>query len=598
MRSRNFPTLVTLLCDRVNREPDRSVYTFLTSDETASKSLTYRQLDSQARAIAAQLQSWIKPGDRVLLLYPFSASLDFIQGFWGCLYAGAIAVTDNPPRNLKTLYQLQERINDSQASIILTTQAFRDRLFAQLPDDLDLAKALKSLPWLTTDIISAATAKNWSEPLLTPDSIAFLQYTSGSTGRPKGVAIAHRNVLHNCAAIEQAFNLTVEDRGLIWLPLFHDMGLIGGVMQPIYSQFPVFFLSPLNFIQQPFCWLQAISHHHITVSGGPNFAYDLLCEKVTPQQKETLDLQRWKVAFIGAEPIRSATLKQFAETFESCGFHPTAFLPCYGMAETTVMISGGKNSDLVSILPLDRLALAENRVVLQKITENPDLTKTVVSCGFVGLGMEIKIVHPQKQVECPADEIGEIWVAGGSVGQGYWQHPQATQQHFQAFLNDTQEGPFLRTGDLGFIREGQVFIAGRLKEMMILWGRNHYPHKIEETIENSHAALKANSGAAFSVEVAGEERLVIAHEIKRTFIKKLDCDAVINAMCKAVMENHLAEIYGIILLKPGSLPKTTSGKIQRQLCKTKFLEKHFEPLEFWQSPSSFNSSLQLLNLPN
>lgn len=604
MRSREFPTLVALLRDRAKNTPDRPIYTFLKDGEIPSNPLTHQQLDGRARAIAAQLQTFTKPGDRALAIYPFTASLDFVQAFWGCLYAGVIAVTDNPPHNRQTLLKVQQRLQDSQARVILTTRAFHDRLLNQLPPLPELVATFQSFIWVITDEILPETQKNWQSPPLHTDSIAFLQYTSGSTGNPKGAIITHGNVLSNCAAIEQAFQITPEARGLVWLPLFHDMGLIGGVVQPLYSQFPVFLMSPLSFIQKPFRWLQAISRHRITVSGGPNFTYDLLCEKVTPAQKEILDLRSWQTAFIGAEPIQASTLNRFSETFTDCGFSPHAFLPCYGMAETTLMISGGKRQTLPQILHIDSTILNKSCLVLQKPT-NSSLTnrdfsppiKTAVSCGFVGLEMTVKIVNPQQQSECSEGEIGEIWVAGKSVSLGYWQQKEATQQLFQAYLQDSQAGPFLRTGDLGFLYQEELFITGRIKDTIILWGRNHYPHQIEATVVQSHPALQRNSGAAFSVEIDNQEKLAIAQEIQRQYLKTLDPETVVKAIRQAVMTQHLAEIELIILLKPGSLPKTTSGKIQRQLCKTKYLNCEFEPWYFWQSQTTLGSDLNLLELP-
>ncbi|MEC4894063.1 MAG: fatty acyl-AMP ligase [Oscillatoria sp. PMC 1051.18] len=598
MRSPDFSTVIDLLRDRAECEPDRQIYTFLSDGEIISGSLTCQQLDRQAKAIAAQLQSMVAPGSRALVIYPYSASLEFIKAFFGCLYAGVIAVTDNPPRNRQNLCQLQKRIESSQANIILTTKDFFNRIQSQLQLIPTLAATLRNIPWITTDEIPQSQAENWIEPPLNSDSIAFLQYTSGSTGIPKGVAIAHGNILHNCAVITDAFSTTSESRGLVWLPLFHDLGLIGGVMQPLSAQFPVFLMSPLEFIQQPFRWLQAISRHQITVSGGPNFTYDLLCEKVTPQQKETLDLRGWKVAFTGAEPIRAKTLERFSKTFGTCGFHPEAFYPCYGMAETTLMVSGGKNKYLPAIAHLDRAELAKNRVVTREKNHKQGETKAVVGCGKVGLGIEIKIVDTGTLTEASAGEIGEIWVAGESVGKGYWNNPQETAKTFQVSLANYPEERFLRTGDLGFLHEEQLFITGRLKEMMILWGRNHYPHQIEETVEKSHPALRANCGAAFAVEIDGEERLVIAYEIERNYRQNLEGNAIISAIRQAVMEQHLAEIYEVILLKSGSIPKTTSGKIQRKFCKEKFLADSFDPVWRWQSQSSPGSDLELLNLPS
>ena len=577
----NYSTIIDLLFERAANQPEQTAYTFLADGETESGSFSYQELDTQARAIAAQLQAQVNPGDRALLVYPYNAGLEFVAAFMGCLYAGVIAVTDYPRRHVKSLTQYQQRIVDSQAAIALTTQEFADRVKGQLIANLELAPKLIDLPWIASDRVNPARASDWRQPKIDGDTLAFLQYTSGSTGKPKGVMVTHGNVLHNSEVIYQSFGHHDDTRVLMWLPMFHDMGLIGGVMQPLYGGFPVVLMSPIALAQKPFMWLQAMSKYQITTSGGPNFAYDLLCQKVTAEQRASLDLSNWEVAFSGAEPVRADTLARFAELYAPCGFRKEAFYPCYGMAEATLFITGGIKPDYPTIAYVDRDNLAEDRIVI--VDKESDRAKPVVSCGRTWLGDKAIIVDSQSLTQCHSDRVGEIWVSGTGIGKGYWQQSEETEKTFNAYLPDTGEGPFLRTGDLGFIRDGEVYITGRIKDMMILWGRNHYPQHIEQSLEDCHPALRPNHGAAFSIEVNGEEQLVIAHEVNRTDLRNLNVEEVVGAIRMSLGEQNLANVYGVVLLKTGTIPKTSSGKIQRRACRSKFLDGTLESVGEWQS---------------
>ena len=576
----NYTTLVDLLRARASSQPEQLAYTFLADGETESGSLTYRELDLWARAIAARLQSLVPPGTRALVIYPYHAGLEFIAAFMGCLYAGVVAVTDYPPQQSKSLSQFQERIISSQATIVLTTEALLESIHSQLVTNPELAPKLKDLPWIATERVSLAAASDWQQPQLHRDSLAFLQHTSGSTGTPKGVIVTHGNVLNNSEIIYQSFQHSSDTRVLMWLPMFHDMGLIGGVMQPLYGGFPVILMSPLSLIQKPFNWLQAISRYRITTSGGPNFAYDLLCQKATPERLENLDLSSWDLAFSGAEPVRAETLERFSQIFQPCGFRREAFYPCYGMGETTLFVSGGNKTDSPVIIYVDGNALEEDQVV--PVAKAQEGARAVVGCGRTWLGDQVVIVDPESLTHCPSKRVGEIWIKGASVGKGYWQQPEETERTFNAYLRDTNEGPFLRTGDLGFVQDGELFITGRIKDMMIFWGRNCYPHHVEYTVQNSHPALRPNCGAAFSVEAGGEERLVVVQEVERTYLRNLDVNEVVTAIRQEVAQQHVADVYAIVLLKTGSIPKTTSGKIQRRACRQHFLEDGLNVVGEWQ----------------
>ncbi len=576
-----YSTVVDVLLHRAATQPTQTAYTFLADGENESDSCTYQELDIQARAIAARLLTKVKSGDRALLVYPYTAGLEFIAAFMGCLYAGVIAVTDYPRQHIKSLSQYSDRIVNSQAAIALTTQEFADRVKNQLFANPGMAMKLQAMPWIASDRINLATAASiWQQPHIDPDTLAFLQYTSGSTGNPKGVMVTHGNVLHNSEVIYQSFGHHDQTKILMWLPMFHDMGLIGGVMQPLYAGTPAVLMSPIALAQKPFLWLQALDRYQITTSGGPNFAYDLLCQKITPEQIASLDLSHWEVAFTGAEPVRAETLIKFAELYKPCGFKKEAFYPCYGMAEGTLFITGGNAQDYPKIAYLDKKALTEDQVVA--IEPEEANAKAVVSCGYSWLGDKVIIVDPQSLTECEADHVGEIWATGAGIGKGYWQQTEQTEYTFNAYLSDTQEGPFLRTGDLGFIRDGELYITGRIKDMMILWGRNHYPQHIEETVESCHPALRTNHGAAFSIEVNGEEQLIIAHEINRTDLRGLNIEEVIGAIRQSVGEQNLANVFAVALLKTGSIPKTSSGKIQRRACWGQFLDGSLNLVGQWQ----------------
>jgi amino acid adenylation domain-containing protein len=560
-----FSTLVELLRSRALQKPEQQAYTFLLDGEVEAAHLTYAELDRQARAIAAMLQSYRANGERALLLY--QPGLEYIAAFFGCLYAGVVAVPAYPPQFNRSMLRIQSIVADAQATLVLTTTQILSnmkRWFAYTPE-------LETVTWLTTDSIADGIGNNWREPAVKGDTLAFLQYTSGSTAAPKGVMVHHANLLHNELLIQRAFEHQSQSTVVVgWLPLYHDMGLIGNVLQPLYIGAPCILMSPVAFLQKPLRWLQAISRYKATTSGGPNFAYDLCVRRITQEQRETLNLSSWDVAFNGAEPIRYEILKRFAAAFKSCGFRWEAFYPCYGMAETTLIVSGGKKATSPVVQTVQKAALEQNQVVLAD--EESDEGQTLIGCGRTLLEQQIVIAHPETLTGCSADEVGEIWVSGYSVAQGYWRRPEETETTFHAYLADTGDGPFLRTGDLGFIKDGELFVTGRLKDLIIIRGRNHYPQDIELTVEQSHPVLKPSSGAAFSVDTNGEERLVVVQEVERYYLRKLNVGEVVRAIRQAVAENHELQVYAVLLLKTGGIPKTSSGKIQRHVCRAGFLD--------------------------
>ncbi len=555
--------IVDLLLKRVKESPEKLAYTFSEDGETENSSLTYQQLGQQACSIAAFLQSITTPGERVLLLYP--PGLEFITAFLGCLCAQVVAVPAYPPRRNRNLDRIVAIARDAQPSLILTMPSMVDQIRSQL-QSLDLG----NICCLAVPSRLAARATDWQPGLTTSEALAFLQYTSGSTGNPKGVMVSHGNITHNLAMIKCSFQPDKTSIVLGWLPLFHDMGLIGNVLQPLYSGIPCHLMPPTAFLQKPIRWLQAISQYRATISGGPNFAYDLCISRISAEQKATLDLSCWMVAFNGAEPIRAKTLQRFTEAFADCGFRPEAFYPCYGMAETTLLVSGGMPGHKPVLKHVETSALTRNQIVPLEAAQTGG--QTLVGCGSTILEQDIVIVDPESLEEKLTDQVGEIWVTGNNVAQGYWQNLAKTQETFAAYLANTRKEPFLRTGDLGFLDSNkELFVTGRLKELIIICGRNYYPQDIEKAVQHSHPALRLNGGAAFAVKERGREQLIIIHEVERHYLRRLNVAEVVNSMREAVANEFGLPVDSVVLLRTNSLLKTSSGKIQRLSCRTAFL---------------------------
>lgn len=572
-------TINTLLRQRAEEQPQQRGYTFLLDGEAQETHLTYQALNRQAQAIATLLQHMGAHGARALLIYP--PGLDYIAAFFGCLYAGTIPVPIYPPDPLRlnrTLPRLRAIVADSQATIALTTEnllGVAALLFEQAPD-------LAALQWCATDTVApnteAASASAWRPPEITPESLAFLQYTSGSTGQPKGVMLSHANLLHNLALIHNGFAVTPISRGVIWLPPYHDMGLIGGILQPLYGGFPVVLLSPLDFLKRPLRWLQAITRYRATISGGPNFAYDLCVRKITPEQRATLDLSCWTIAFNGAEPIRPETIDRFASTFAPCSFRRSMFYPCYGLAEATLIVTGGGAEELPVVRHFNTTALERGQA--EPVAPDHPQAQPLVSSGRPLTDQQLLIVHPTDRTHCAPGQTGEVWVASPSVAQGYWRQPEVTAAAFQAALIDVElpgatasvKG-FLRTGDLGFLLDGELFISGRLKDLIIIRGRNQHPQDIERTAEQRVPALRPGCSAAFAIDIAGEEQLVLVHEVERS---TSELEPIAAAVRAAIAEQYELQAYCVCLLAAGSLPKTSSGKVQRHACRADFLDGSLE----------------------
>ncbi|MEZ4774222.1 MAG: AMP-binding protein [Bacteroidia bacterium] len=569
-------TLVDLLTSRAESNSHKLACAFLEKGELPTHEFTYDQLDLRARAIAARLQALGLSGERAILLYP--SGLDYIAAFFGCLYAGVIAVPVYPPQMGKQIDRVLAIVKDSGAKAFLTNQEIMKAIGLFMPELV----AGNPEAWIATDQIENKESTQWHTPAITGQSLAFLQYTSGSTGNPKGVCVTHQNLLHNERMISEAFrHQEGEMIGVGWLPLYHDMGLIGNIIQPIFVGQPIYIMSPLSFLQKPVRWLQAIDRFKATSSGGPNFSYELLMAKTTPEEIAALDLSSWNVAFTGAEPVRADTIRRFSKMFAPAGFREEVFYPCYGMAETTLLISGGDEGKLPAMLHLDPTALGNNEI--KPVEAQTPHAISVVGCGHTWGGQTVQIVHPETMEICKDRQVGEIWVKGESVAAGYWNNPEATEKTFHAFIKTTGEGPFLRTGDLGFIYDNELYITGRLKDLMIIRGKNHYPQDIEHTTGQSHEALKPGGCAAFSIEVSGEERLVIAAEIEPNTLKTHSSESIFGAIKSEIAIRHELQVYAITLLKRRSIPKTSSGKIRRKACKEAYLLKELSIEAEWIS---------------
>jgi len=590
-------SLVEVLRRRAADQPDRLAYRFLAygeASEAEEATLTYAELERRARGIAAWLQERGFAGERVLLLYP--ASLDYVAAFYGCLLAGAVAVPAYPPRPNRPMPRIRAIVADAQARVALTTAAVFGTLERRIADLSDLA----AMTWRTTDCmeddLGDAGADAWRDPAADRGTLAFLQYTSGSTALPKGVMVTHGNLLHNESLIEAACGHSADTPCVSWLPLYHDLGLIGNMIQSLYVGTPCTLMAPVSFLQSPIRWLRAVSKYGGHTSGGPNFAYELCVAKTTPEQRAGLDLSSWRVAFNGAEPVRQETLERFSQTFAAYGFRPEAFFPCYGLAETTLIVTGPAQEAPHVHVPFRADELTRNRGVAAEAGE--DGAREMVGCGRVLGDQKLAIVDPDSRERCAPGGVGEIWVAGPSIARGYWNRPEETAETFGGVIVGEEGASYLRTGDLGFFygdsdENTELYITGRRKDLIIIRGSNHYPQDVELTAERGHPALRPGGGAAFSVEVDGEERLVVVQEIQREQ-RRADLGEVAAAVRKAVADEHEVQLWALVVIKPGALPKTSSGKVQRRQTKADFLAGAFaeraELVGEWREGSHLGSA--------
>lgn len=596
-------SFIDVLKQRAIETPEHPAYIFLNDGETEGVRLTYAQLDVKVRAIAAFLQKRCQPGDRVLMLYP--AGMEYLSAFLACIHADIVSIPAYPPRNKRHLPRFQSIVEDASAKVVITTTDIlkdMERMFSNAPE-------LSDLSWNTTDDIAESLADSWVDPELTGDRLAFLQYTSGSTSAPKGVMLTHGNLMYNQAIVQAGCEHDETTSYVSWLPLFHDMGL-GSALQGLYVGAPFIFMAPVAFIQQPVRWLRAISHYRAHTSGAPNFAYDLCVRKITETQCQGLDLSSWRVAFNGSEPVHPNTIARFIEKFKPYGFNPNAAMPCYGLAEATVAVVCVEIDKKPVVTAFDGDALTQHQV--KAINETDPNALKMIGNGRTLLDDKMIIVDPETRHTCPPDRVGEIWLSSRSNGIGYWQKEEVSEETFRAYTADTNEGPYLRTGDMGFFYENELYVSGRIKDMVIIRGKNHYPQDIERTVEQSYVTednaisfIQNGGAAAFSVEIDDKEELVIVAEVDRRYqlvctrlAKQMaqateegrirshkvpeieenkdpwdvDPEDVIANIRRAITESHDLHVHSVLLLKMGGLPKTSSGKVQRSRAKLQFLD--------------------------
>lgn len=556
--------IVEILLQRAVQQPDQQAFTFLVDGETEERSLTYADLDRRARAISGWLRSVPAKGERVILLYP--SGLEFVAALFGCLYGGVTAVTAyplDPARLSRTLSRLQGIIHDAQPVVAFTT-ADSLRLIEELClEHPDLNRVL----WKATETIPDSLCADWRQDIINPDALAVLQYTSGSTAAPKGVMLSHRNILENERMIQETRGNSESSTFVAWIPLAHDWGLINSVFQPLYVGARSVLMTTEAFLQKPARWLRTISRYTDVTSGGPNFAYELCASKLTPDDCEGLDLTNWNQAGVAAGPVYPATLRQFANTFGPWGFRREAFYCGYGLAEATVLVSATERFHEPRVLSIESASLEQNEVVADP-PEGSDVSY-FVSCGKAPTGQKVVIVDPNTRTEALPGHVAEIWVSGSNVAQGYWDNLEETDNTFRACMSDTHEGPFLRTGDLGFIHNEELFVTGRLKDLIIIRGRNLHPQDIELTAERSHKSLRPGCAVAFSTQTANEERLAIVAELRNSH--QANTEEIIRMIRRGVAETHGVIAHAVALVRAGSVPKTSSGKLQRQACRASYI---------------------------
>ncbi len=559
-----FKNIVDLVLHRASTQAAAKAFYFLENKAVEAQHISNADLLGKASQIARYFQEHHLAGERALLLYP--QGLEYICGFLGCLLGEVIAVPVSSPLTLRAHNKLYDILRNCQAKLILTSSNVlndkRSKTFLQRVQSNRQVKVIATDTLFNFDYHTA-----WDIPALSGDAIAFLQFTSGSTSFPKGVMVSHDNILHNSECIHRQFSTSPDSFCVSWLPLYHDMGLIGTMFQPLYKGFPGFFMSPLHFLHKPWKWLQIISDYEADLSGGPNFAYDYCVQKINPEVHPDLDLSSWRVSFNGGEPLQAKTMKRFAAKFSGLGFKLTSFAPCYGMAENTLIISGCSDSEEPTTISVDINAYKNGDIVLSPVDES-SFVQELCSSGRPAWGQEVLILDPETKALCLEQRIGEIWVSGESCTKGYWNDQVSTEKVYTKW-NPSVPKTYLRTQDLGFLYKGELFVTGRLKELIIIRGQNYYPHDIERIAQQAHPVLRSNAGAAFVREETPFPELILVQEVNRnTPVNEL---GTISQKIKfLVFEYFGLRLNQVVFVNPFSIPKTSSGKIQRLQCKKQF----------------------------
>jgi acyl-CoA synthetase (AMP-forming)/AMP-acid ligase II len=554
----DLPTvsLADLVWTRACAMPASLAFQFLNEVGEEAEARSYADLAQRAHTVAAALRTRAAPGDRAALM--FNPGIAFLDAFFGCIYAGVIAVPMMPPRPHRERMATVSILRDCAPRLILTTEDMVEPLRQRLA-----AAGLHEMPEiLAVDEVEMPTAPNIDAAMPPPhqaarDDIAFLQYTSGSTSLPKGVMVSHGNLRANAQSIAAKMGQDEHSRFVGWAPLYHDQGLIGNVLQPLYLGAPAALMAPNTFLQRPHLWIEAVARYRAHTSGGPDYAFGLIADRIDPGRYRHLDLSCWKVAFNGAEPIRPHVLARFAQTLAPLGFSETALFPCYGLAEATLFSTGAGYGGGPVAGSFNRRALEEGA-----LAADPDGV-TLVSSGAAARDVDVVIVDSDTHAVCAEGKIGEVWLGGPSVALGYWKRPEATAAVFQAYTN-TGEGPYLKTGDLGALVTGELYVCGRIKDLIIVRGRNIYPQDLEATARLAHPAVAQGSAAAAMINLDGTQQLLLAVEISRTARHDADPDSIMATLRRAIHDEHDVMINRLVLLLPGGVPKTTSGKVQRQ----------------------------------
>ena len=583
---KHYESLVTLLQAYAAADPEGIPFCFLLDGEAEEQPLSYRAFDQQARAIAAELQALGLEGERVLLLFP--QGLAYLAALFGCFYAGVIAVPAYPPRNNRNLIRLQAIMDDCGARHILADA-----------DGVEHIKRLKKgFPGYSLLVYESLleTGLHWAERQISGTDIAYLQYTSGSTGTPKGVIVTHRNMMVNIEGLKETYYPNDARRMVSWIPMYHDMGLLSMMVALTIEKCTCYFMSPVHFVQKPARWLQAISRYRADYTVGPNFALDLCCEKISAEDLAGIDLHSLRCITVGAEQVHLSTLLRFCQKFAPCGFDFMAFCPGYGLAEATLGVSVLSANESLQIASKDDLG--QSRFLDRCPQEPGQPARYWVSNGHIIKGTDVKIVEPQTGLALPEGSEGEVWVCNpGSVSPGYWGNPEASQAVFGNRLLGDAERNYLRTGDLGFLRHGELFITGRVKDMIIIRGRNYYPQDIELAAAQAHPALASNASAAFAIEGEGPEALTVVQEVNREAWRDAELEEALDAMRQAIAEEFEIQPQRICLIRPLSLPKTSSGKVQRYAARQQLLAGQLRIVREWSAAATEGASAEALEQP-
>jgi acyl-CoA synthetase (AMP-forming)/AMP-acid ligase II/acyl carrier protein len=569
---RESESLVEIISKRAKLQPESVVYRYLGDGVNETESFTFKEIDRVARSVAQALSEKLNKGDRVLLLFP--QGLQYVAALYGCFYGGFIAIPAYPPRRNRKMDRINSIIEDSGAAAGLVTGDVFKTIERNFADD----ELLKKMEWFEYEKISSNPNPLPLTTLPQPDDTAFIQYTSGSTGNPKGVMITHKNIIYNSDFIRRSFGFDKNTVGMNWLPIFHDMGLVGGIFQAAFLGLINIGMPPVAFLKNPLNWLKAIDKYKATTGGGPNFSYDYCIQKIKPEETANLDLSTIKNFYCGGEPVRKKTFVEFPKTFANARVRTNQMFAVYGMAETTLIVTGGDPASEPKYVRVDQEALSKNRLVFV-----PEDKKGIdlVSNGHVWMETAIKIVNPDTFEPVDENGIGEVWISGPTVAKGYWNKPEENKRTFNAHLANG-DGPWLRSGDLGFLFKDELYITGRLKDLIIIRGVNHYPNDIEYSVQQSHEAFKPNSGAAFSIHKEGVEKLVIVQELERNYLRNTDFNELMAHIRKTVADNHELEVYSVALIRTGSIPLTSSGKIQRRQTRYEFLTGKLNVVASWQ----------------